>query len=205
MFSWQHYIGLTDGTIDTTQQTKPTCTLQTEKQKITVCKTKPVPEEGTLSTSTADIHKNMMKKIPSLRSCNEYKENVSNIASCHPSLSTLNSSVLKEIHSGIKFILRRIVSPIYHIKGLVNLIVKYFKKEVNDSLFSCTLHRVEVNNVFLSLCIKQYIMSTSAFLIGILKRKIDFDLQKKPDANDLVIAACLKEILPYEVRIHSQT
>lgn len=192
ILSWQNYFGPIDGDIDVTNCSSSLINVPQNVPKIQNCGTDPIPEKGTVSTATNLIIKKMFKKLPSIKSCDDCNLLMNKLIFT-PSISTRRStSQLENIHIDLKSILRRVFSPICHETEIVKTLTQYFQTEIRTDIFTCTIHKVETVDLFLKLCIEQYITSTTMFLIGILKGKIILDLDSRPNSNFLVIKACAK-------------
>ncbi|XP_043470970.1 uncharacterized protein LOC122504119 isoform X1 [Leptopilina heterotoma] len=191
VLSWQNYFGPID-VEPQTNSTRPAVNVPKSKLKATYCKTDPIPEKSTISTATDFVLKQICKKLPSFGSCEVCKIVVDKLAFTPSNSRFASRSCLEEIHSDLKSILRRILSSILHEKGIVVFLLDFLKKEVRTEIFECHEHRDQTVELFLTLCIQQYIASTTAFLVAILKGKIGFNLTKNPNANFLVIKALAK-------------
>lgn len=201
VLSWQNYFGFKDGNdLCSSNNTQTLLTLKTHKPSITACNTDPVPEKSSVSNANGHIYKTFTKPLPSFNSCAFHQENINKIAFCVEDSSKDARSLLKEIHLDIKSILRRIVTRLFHVKNIVKITKTYLKNEINTNIFSCITHRNETIDVFLYICMQEYILSTTSFLISILNRKINYNLNENTSANILVIRACAKRDSSFKKR-----
>lgn len=164
--SWQNYFTPSDADIPT-NFTGPSCTLPPARIKFTYCKSDPVPEKGTISTATDYVIKEMLQKLPSLRNCEQCEASMERLAFTPSHCTNRQTSQLEVIHSDMKSILRRVLSPVVHTNKIVQNAVQYLTKETNGEVFSCSVHRADTVNIFLHISVKQYIISISSFLIAI--------------------------------------
>lgn len=192
VLSWQNYFGPINESQTLSNCTRLAVNVPQSLLREKACNTDPIPEKGTISTETDFVLKQIWKKSVTIGSCDVCKSVIDKLAFSPSNSRFALRSRLEEIHCDLKSILQRISSPILHEKGVVTFLLNFSKKEVRTDVFTCNEHTDETKSLFLTLCIQQYIASTTAFLVGILKGKIVFNLLKKPNANLLVIKALAK-------------